>query len=955
MTAFVFALLGGIIGAVVLQEFGGFVLGAFSGAVAGLVSDLAGRVRTLERRLDAQRAGEARAAGRAARETAVAARAAAEPESPAAAQAPAAMGAAGAPAAPASVPAAAPEPELAVPLGSVGAAEPVAEPSRSREGESTPAAARAAPRPSLAELARARRAAALPSAVREESAFSAFVATVLRWFTTGNVPVKAGVVLSVFGVGFLVKEGIDRHWLVLPLEFRLALVALFGVALLVLGWRLRHRQRTYALSVQGGGIAVLYLTTYASFAIYQLLPGPLAFGVLVLVTAGVGALAVLQDSRSLAVLGIVGGFMAPVLTSTDSGNHVALFGYYAILNVAILGIAWFKSWRVLNVLGFAFTFGIGALWGADGYTPEKFATTEPFLVLFVLFYLAIPVLFATRQAPELRGFVDGTLVFGTPIVGFALQSRLVANTEYGLALSAVALAAIYVVLATFLYRRRREEVRVLVEAQLALAVAFVTVAIPLALDARWTSAAWALQGAALVWLGFRQRRRLALVAGVGLQILSGVEYFDQAPSSFDWPVLNGACLGALLLAFAGAFSAHRFEPSRVRRATDLESGGFGTLMAVLLLAWAVGWWLLAGFVEVDRAVVSRFELAAGLLFVAATSWLALGVSRQLTWPRMDWTAVLLWPIAICGAALAAIDLQHPAEALGWLAWPAVITTMLGVLRARDERFPRLGGALHVTAYWLAVALLAWEVHWQVGTVAGGAWPDAAMLASAAVVVLLTLRLRERIAWPIAAHADRYLRAACGGVVAVLSFAVLAANFFSRGDALPLPYVPLVNPLELACLLVLVAALRWRRVLEAEGLATPEPVRRAVAAGVFLWLLVTMAVARTVSHWNGVPFDFDSLAASTTFQSALSIVWGVAGLSAMLVGTRTARRLVWLAGAVLMAVVVAKLFLVDLGNTGTLARVVSFLGVGVLLLVVGYFAPVPPRARARAAAEQGSNS
>jgi uncharacterized membrane protein len=85
------------------------------------------------------------------------------------------------------------------------------------------------------------------------------------------------------------------------------------------------------------------------------------------------------------------------------------------------------------------------------------------------------------------------------------------------------------------------------------------------------------------------------------------------------------------------------------------------------------------------------------------------------------------------------------------------------------------------------------------------------------------------------------------------------------------------------------------------------------------------------------------------------VWGIAGLAAMLVGTRTARRLVWMAGATLMAVVVAKLFLVDLGNTGTLARVVSFLGVGVLLLVVGYFAPVPPRARAAAAAEQGSNS
>ncbi len=109
----------------------------------------------------------------------------------------------------------------------------------------------------------------------------------------------------------------------------------------------------------------------------------------------------------------------------------------------------------------------------------------------------------------------------------------------------------------------------------------------------------------------------------------------------------------------------------------------------------------------------------------------------------------------------------------------------------------------------------------------------------------------------------------------------------------------------------------------------------------------MCVARTVHHWAGVPYDADSLAASTTFQSALSIVWGVTGLAAMVFGARSRKRSVWLAGAALMTVVVAKLFLVDLGNTATLARVVSFLGVGLLLLVVGYFAPVPPRAEADA--------
>jgi uncharacterized membrane protein len=118
--------------------------------------------------------------------------------------------------------------------------------------------------------------------------------------------------------------------------------------------------------------------------------------------------------------------------------------------------------------------------------------------------------------------------------------------------------------------------------------------------------------------------------------------------------------------------------------------------------------------------------------------------------------------------------------------------------------------------------------------------------------------------------------------------------------------------------------------------------RIVLAALFGLFLLTMIVARAVHHWAGVPFTPERLAASTVLQSSLSIVWGATGLAAMLIGARGKRRAVWIAGAALMGVVVVKLFLVELGDSGTLARIVSFLGVGLLLLVVGYFAPVPPR-------------
>ena len=105
-----------------------------------------------------------------------------------------------------------------------------------------------------------------------------------------------------------------------------------------------------------------------------------------------------------------------------------------------------------------------------------------------------------------------------------------------------------------------------------------------------------------------------------------------------------------------------------------------------------------------------------------------------------------------------------------------------------------------------------------------------------------------------------------------------------------------------------------------------------------------ALCRTLHHWAGVPFDFDSLTQSTLVQTALSIFWTVLALAAMLTATRRASRRVWLTGAILLAVTIVKLFVVDLSRVGSFERIVSFVGVGLLTLVIGYFSPLPPSAK-----------
>jgi uncharacterized membrane protein len=238
-----------------------------------------------------------------------------------------------------------------------------------------------------------------------------------------------------------------------PVQARLSAVACGGVALLVIGWRLRAKRSGYALALQGGGVGILYLTAFAALRLYSVLSPAIVLALLVCLAALSAVLAVLQNSQAFALLAVTGGFLAPLLASTAQGSHVLLFSYYAVLNASILAMAWYKAWRPLNLVGFAFTFVISTAWGVTHYQSWLFSSTEPFLVLFFLFYVAIALLFSVRQAPQLRGYIDGTLVFGTPIAAFGYQSGMLHQRPVLLAVSAVVVGSFYFTLAWLLYRR----------------------------------------------------------------------------------------------------------------------------------------------------------------------------------------------------------------------------------------------------------------------------------------------------------------------------------------------------------------------------------------------------------------------------------------------------------------------------------------------------------------------
>ena len=393
------------------------------------------------------------------------------------------------------------------------------------------------------------------------------LAPIKRWLFGGNTIVKAGIGILFVGLAFLAKYASRAR----PSagRVRLAAIGAAAVVLLGFGWRLRLSRPDYAQVLQGGAVAVLYLTLFAAFRYYGVLAALPAFVLMVAVAALAAALAVLQDARSLAVVGALGGFATPLIVSTGSDNYVALFAYYFVLD------ARHRRRRLVEDLAAAQPDrlrrhlrrrdGLGRAQVPAGGVRDQ--PGVPDRLLPALRRHPGPAGAAHRARARRRGdgsprsdaWVNSSLLFGLPTITFALEYGLVRGTPFGAALAALALAGFYVLLATWM--KRRPELGITFDATLAIATVFLTLVIPFALDERSTAGAWTLEGAGLVWIGFRQRRGLPRAFGYLLLLspacamLLGHERHGAPTLVFNAYLFNGLMAAAASL--AAAFFVHR--------------------------------------------------------------------------------------------------------------------------------------------------------------------------------------------------------------------------------------------------------------------------------------------------------------------------------------------------------------------------------------------------------------
>ncbi len=844
-------------------------------------------------------------------------------------------------------------------------------PSAALSETTKPAASPAMPVPPIKPVPQARTPEPARSAPAKPDASELLVARAKAWLFGGNTIARVGAIVLFIGLSFLAKWAADNA--LFPPELRLAGIGLFGIALLVQGFRLARantdgtNRSDYAVLLQGAGIAVLYLTIFAAFKLYAFIPALAAVVLMAVVCALSTLLALLANKQALAVVGFAGAFATPILVSTGSSNHVALFSYYLLLNVAIGTVAWLRPWRVLNLLGFVSTFLVATLWGALKYAPEQYAGTQPFLIAFFAIYVAIGLFYAMRHSDAKGQTLDGMLIFGTPIVSFALQTQLVSHIEYRAAISAVISSAIYLILAFALRKRETSMAKWLSLSYAALALIFATLAIPLAVDGRLTAAVWAIEGAGVYWLATHQKRWMGQAFGALMQLLAALAFaasFEGNPTPAIHAFANSHFIGSLMLAVGSlAISWWAYADSRAARLVFAEeaplNGKLNTTLpdaaSTLFFLTGFGWLLFGVWSEVLSSRIQASD--AGRAMWVSFAFIALSFLAFQAWRRTGWSTARLPVVAVLPFLLisAIVHLVMTPRLTLWLdalLWLAMLTMHFVMLRGVDALSPtRWWRIVHVGNTLLLILLVGSVLDRAIsaGQLYATDWA-AAILIVASTFIMLTLASKrmwaaEPTRWPLDRFQREYAVNAGSGVAILTTLGALVMACTAGGNVEPLPYIPLLNPVDLLAFIAIGSVALWlKHICESTLVDEASPLRSAFLFGVLAFaafIVVNTVWLRFAHHFRGIPWNSSALSSSFFVQAGYSVLWTLLGVAAMFVGHRRGARVVWQAGAALLALTVVKLLVVDLANSGGGERIVAFIGVGILMVAVGYFAPLPP--------------
>jgi len=793
---------------------------------------------------------------------------------------------------------------------------------------------------------------------------------------------RIGVMAILVAVALALKYVYDNHW-IHPTPTGKIITGLVVGVLVVLGseWIRRKGYDAFSFSLKAIGTGTLYLTLWASFHIYHLLPASVALVMMIAVTAWNAIMAWAQDSELLAVYALVGGFATPALLGSGGNHEVFLFSYVLAMDVAVLFLVSKKPWQRLLLGSFPGTVIYFAGWYTKFFTPDQAGITGLFAVL-----LAVPFAAIALTGKQRDDAAEGVLApfAAASFLAWGLYSVLEDSHHHAwLPWFAVALAAVYLLL----MRVRRDGVAEAVH--LALAIVFLTIAIPLKAEGRWITIGWLAEGVVLLWVAAKllgpdvQSRVRALMRWLGcgalaLGVCESLVFWAQqdAQHSF-WNARFATEMSAVAaLVLAAWLARHPKNEAEVEAALQAQGWPLIDLMCTLvshLLAplavareltafWSVG----PSADYAYRQQLNAFSIASFLMVYAACliAWLAFGRPGRSTNARSaDARATMLGWIARIYLALGFLTMLatptigdgNPVRAffnervifqmcgvaaLALVAWFARL-----VVRSRKPEpgeglyWPSINVQCTLAAHLAAALAGAREIsaYWSVGGVQSSAYRDQLHFISVAAFLMVYgacligwVAVREKTDF---ARLQRTTLRVLGGLyLAMGSLVMIVTPIASDGGPLNVFWnARLLLEMVGAVMLAAAAWLAWRawRVRKIADEGWPQI---AAVCLVTFNLLTVLAGVHEIFTYFGVRASGDASLVEAFSISAWLMVYAAALLAA---GFWRRMSFVRWQGLALLVFTIGKVLLYDMHTLSSGYRILSAFGLGALLMTVGF--------------------
>jgi uncharacterized membrane protein len=375
----------------------------------------------------------------------------------------------------------------------------------------------------------------------------------LEKFVGENLVNKIGIAVLVLGIAFFVKYAIDQNWITETGRVCIGLGC--GIILVGIAHYLRNSYRSFSSVLAGGGIAVFYFTIAFAFHEYHLFTQMAAFLLMIFITAFAVALSLLYNKVELAVIAVIGGFLAPFLVSDGGGNYLVLFSYLLILDIGILIIAYFKKWPLLSTLSFFFTWLIFGGWlmnsylSGDSIIPYKNAVL--FSSAFYSIFLTTGLINNLRNQRAFKAF-DLSLLLVITFSYYAQGMIILGEWNKGAYQGAftLALGLINLCLASFLFKGKKGD-KNLLHLFIGLTITFISLAAPVQLHGHSITLFWSAECVLLYWLYQRSAIRVFKISSAIILVLMMISLLIDWDSANE---INGTYLAVIFINWQGVIT-----------------------------------------------------------------------------------------------------------------------------------------------------------------------------------------------------------------------------------------------------------------------------------------------------------------------------------------------------------------------------------------------------------------